>query len=388
MHGLLVTYHRPLTCGEASGAGRLVIDTYAGLWEYHGRQALVLAPVRGRLECGGVTITPSPELRAARRLLLPLSLANVATREALLFLQMRLYVAALGALSKAAAAVRAPLLARLEPRAVVAEAVYTVPLARVLASLTGSRLVVRLHNIESRYLASLTHERLRRIAARLLLPGEVELLAAADLVVAVSWAEYSALRGVRGLRVAYAPPPVAPLDRRRARGSVRRHVARLIERHRGRYLLYVASAHKLNVEALRRSLPALLRLASVLKARLIVAGTVAAAARWLRSLGDPVAVLGPVTTAELKALYEGALAAVVVHHGHGAPVKLFEALNHAPAVVADNSTLASVGPEWAHCVNPVQHVLEVSELKPVNTHCREAYQRSLNQLAAMLNLIK
>lgn len=330
---VLVLTHRPIH-PPLYGYSRVILDTCRALSRLGLKVGvLTISPTRSsRAEVEGVSLISVREPRMVfARLLAPRALLRLSRGELLFFHLLQLMKSYS---SRALVSLVGELIEEIgRPDLVVSETIYPSALGREVSEVLGAPHVVRVHNVESEYVSSLTRT-LRGLSRKLIERAEIAALSRADSVVAMSRSDAARLGEILGSRVEYVPPIVIPSETESCREFLEEHS--LEERE---YFAYVASPHRPNVEFLK----AIVKCSRELGEReykIAIGGSISSvAAKLLRKVSaSNVVVTGVLSSEDLYSLIKSSYAVLAPHHGSGVPIKLVEPLVvGAPTITTENS---------------------------------------------------
>lgn len=231
-----------------------------------------------------------------------------------------------------------------EPDVIVSESLYPSLLSMNLSRVFSVPLVVRMHNIESLYVKSLTHI-FKKKAYELISAFEKRIVKNVNRVITLSYEDKRLLEAMYGVNAIHLPPILllgdsVPFDR----------LAELYGLEENRYFAYIASPHKPNILFLKYLLTCWSNIKRYLAKygyKLVIGGSISPYAlkliqRYGLAKDNTIVVTGLLSRGEVRSLLEKAYACIAPHHGHGIPIKLVEALKLGVPTITTTNALNSL----------------------------------------------
>ena len=335
MMKILVLMHRPLR-SLASGAARVIHDTYAGLTE-HGHTVLLVSLSRkgsnSSTDINGFQYIDLKEDTLTRAILLPFRMLTAASREGLSFLQLSIMPKIYEKIPKTVNKV-SKIAKKFEPDAVISELIYTGLLANYISTKTGAKFLIRAHNIETEYLSILAPQPTHIFLKPLIHPLEQKILSLPSKVITLSYRDAYLLNKLYNVNTEFLNVPLQKPPDEEAREEDIKKLG--LEPHD--YILFVGLLHKPNIIILKALLKAAKYLESKSTLTIAVAGSVSTAVP--KSKPSNIKVIGKVSSQVLHSLYTYAEVSIApIFRGSGIAIKLVESLIYGLPTITTHKAL-------------------------------------------------
>ncbi len=355
---IAVISYRPIG-SIPTGSRRIIIDLAVGLKGEGFHVDIYNISRRGYgcpddISLEGVGCVELSEDLLRRSLLLPPRILTLASNEALLFIKL-VAQSMVDRVSK----VYQDLVEAIDSRGydlAILETIYLSHLGSLLKS-RGIPAILRLHNVEAEYIASLSYSYLKTLAYRSMKAVERRSLMMISNRVAISMRDKEIIKRLYGLETHYLGPTV--------RGSRRDCSSRdqeLIENlglECGGYALFVGSPHKPNVSALHSILDGIYK--GRVEIDLVIVGGIG---KYVKRISDKrVKILGIVPDRILRSLYCCAsLSLAPIVGGGGVPIKLIESILYGvPTVTSKRAELIIPGLKHLENIVIIERIGDIAE---------------------------
>ncbi len=355
---IAVISHRPID-SIPTGSRRIIIDLAVGLKEKGFHVDIYNISRRGygcpddiSLERVGCVELSEDLLR--RSLLLPPRILTLASNEALLFIKL----VAQSMVDRVSRAYQ-DLVEAIDSRGydlAILETIYLSHLGSLLKS-RGIPAILRLHNVEAEYIASLSYSYLKNLVYRSMKAVELRSLMMVSNRVAISMRDKEIIKRLYGLETHYLGPTVR--GSRRDCSSRDQELVKDLGLECGGYALFVGSPHKPNVSALHNILNGIYK--GKVEIDLAIVGGIG---RYVKRIsGKRVKILGIVPGRILRSLCccaSPSLAPIV--GGGGVPIKLIESILYGvPTVTSKRAELIIPGLKHLENIVIIERIGDIAE---------------------------
>lgn len=327
--------HRPLR-SLASGAARVIHDTYAGLTK-HGHTVLLVSLSRkgsnSSTNINGFQYIDLKEDTLTHAILLPFRMLTAASREGLSFIQLSIMPKIYEKIPKTVNKV-SEIVKKFEPDAVISELIYTGLLANHISTKVGAKFLIRAHNIETEYLSILAPQLTHIFLKHLIHPLEQKILSLPSKVITLSYRDAYLLNKLYNVNTEFLNVPLQKPPGEEAREEDIKKLG--LEPHN--YMLFVGLLHKPNIIILKALLKAAKYLESKSTLTIAIVGSVSTAVP--KSKPSNIKVVGKVSSQVLHSLYTYAEVSIApIFRGSGIAIKLVESLIYSLPTITTRKAL-------------------------------------------------
>lgn len=355
-----IVSHRPLGV-ISTGGGRIIRDLAVGLRE-RGLHVDVYSLSRKGLGCPrddyfrNIECVEISEDLLRKILLLPSRALSLASKEALLFIKLMIQFD-IDRISKLYKDLMEIICSRNYDLAIL-ETTYLSHLGHML-SLKGLPSMLRIHNVEAEYIASLSYKSLREFVFRSMQRIERKVLEMINNRVTISMRDKEIISKLYRLETVYLGPTVKGSKKDCSRKDQNNIESLGLEC--GRYALYVGSSHKPNIIAVNNILQSIKK--DNIKITLVIVGEVG---RYIRKNSGNIGyvkILNFVPDEVLRSLYCcAAISLAPIFSGSGVPIKLIESLLYeVPTITSRKAELMIPGLKHLENVIILERIGNISE---------------------------
>lgn len=369
----LVSY-RPIG-SMPTGSRRIIIDLAVGLKERGFHVDIYNISRRGSgcpedIVLEGVGCEELSEDFLRRSLLLPSRALSLASNEALLFTKLVAQFS-VDRISGVYHKLTETIISR-GYDLVVLETTYLSHMASIL-SFIGVPYMVRIHNVEAEYIASLSYGLLRGLAYRAMHYVERRALEIARNCVTISMRDREIIKKLYGVETHYLGPTVR--GSRKDCSSKDQELVGGLSLECENYALFVGSPHKPNIDALSNILEAVS--GDWVEMDLAIAGGIGEHINRKGLISKRIKILGIVPDKILKSLYCcAAISLAPIVSGGGVPIKLIESILHGvPTITSRRAELIVPGLKHLDNVVIIEKIGSLSEALKTLTRNRDLRYR-------------
>ena len=273
-----------------------------------------------------------------------------------------------------------------DPDIIIAETIYPGFLAEKLAEKMGVKHVIRIHNIESQYISSLT-KLFERKAIEIIGSLETNILSKAHKIYALSYKDSLTIKILYNIDATYIPPILITEE------PCYEEILGKFGIERNNYYLFIASPHKPNILFLKKIMECWRNL-RIRGYKLVVGGSISPIAKKLlnKYYNKDIIVTGLLSKEEVIALTKYAYVYLAPHHGHGVPIKLVEALQlGVPAITTINALQSITGlkdKENVCTINNIDEICKAIEILAIDKTLYVNIKEGVNRFSRNLDYRK